>query len=107
LLILPYFKNEHYKHAFVTELAAKSRIHSKNADPSHDVVTGLYLSDEALASAWHHHILSGARSQTLYGHATHDHHLGEHHLDWESKTPVLAMIQGFSDIVAERMEKEN
>ena len=103
---MPFLKNEHYKHNFATELAAKSRYHSKISDPSHELVTGLYLSNATVASAWHHHILSEARSQTLYGHATKEHHIGEHYLDWESKTPVLAMIDGLADIVAERMEKD-
>jgi hypothetical protein len=52
-------------------------------------------------------MLSDARSQTLYGYAAKDRHLGvHHHLDWETKTYVLAMIDGFADVVAERMEKD-
>jgi hypothetical protein len=69
------------------------------------MIAGLYLTQPEMATAWHHHSLSGARSQTRYGVASKDEE-GEYYLDWESKSSILAMIDGFSEVVAERMEKE-
>ena len=80
-------------------------IHSKKAEMSQDIIAGLYLTQPEMATAWHHHSLSGARSQTRYGVASKD-DLGEYYLDWESKSSILAMIDGFYEVVAERMEKE-
>jgi hypothetical protein len=72
---------------------------------SPEMIAGLYLTQPDMATAWHHHSLSGARSQTRYGVASKDED-GEYYLDWESKSSILAMIDGFYEVVAERMEKE-
>ena len=45
LLILPFLKNQDYKHNFVSKWSVKAKEHAKNGDLSHELVTALYLSD--------------------------------------------------------------
>lgn len=105
LLILPFLSHEDYRMSFITEQAAKTKRFAKGVELSHDQLAALYLSDPAYASVWHHHAISGPRVQTRYGVASKD-ELGEYFLEWDTKASVLALIDGFSDVVAHRMKKE-
>jgi hypothetical protein len=45
-------------------------------------LAGLYLADKAMAAVWHHNLLMGPRSQTLFGIANQNEN-GEYNFDWE------------------------
>ena len=67
----------------------------------------MYLANESMASVWHHNLLMGPRTQTLYGLATHNDN-GEYSLDWETKGAAIMGIVGRVDhIVSQRLRKED
>jgi hypothetical protein len=62
---LPYLHNKEFKESFILEQAMLSK-KAKNKD----ILAGLYLVDGTIASLWHHNMLMGPRTQTIYGKAT-------------------------------------
>ena len=56
----------------------------------------MYLADETMAAVYHHNMLMGPRTQTLYGLATQSED-GEYSLNWETKGPTIMGILGRLD----------
>jgi len=101
LILKPLLSNPEFRAKFRSHQSTLSNA-MLESEINHKALTAFYLVDQAKGSLWHHRQLMGEKRQTRYGAVS-----AEQMLDWESKMPILSLMDGgIASLVESRLRKE-